>query len=206
MVVEQERGTVESDGRLPRARSALHGEQLGERGPDDLVLLRLDGGDDVEHLAGACTLELRQQCVAAPQPGRRRVVARAPEEVVGDGDDAPTVDHDLPPAGEAERVLGAGAVEGDGDGCSPVEHHRLGVLVLHVPSPDVPGRAPFLVDAPEEQRSRAVGQEGDPSGQRGHVVEIRIARSDEIRQQLCRPLPHRAQVAHGAVEVLLFGL
>ncbi len=206
MVVEEECGTVEADGRLARARSALHGEQLGERGPDDLVLLGLDGGDDVEHLAGARPLELCQQRVAAPQPGRRHVVARAAEEVVGDRDDTPTIDHDLPPAGQAERFLGAGAVEGDGDRCAPIEHHRLGVRVLHVPSPDVPGRTLFLVDAPEEQRSRAVGQERDTAGKRRRVVEIRISGSDEIRQQLCRPFPHCAQVAHGAVEVVLFGL
>ena len=67
---------------------ALDGEQLVERGTDDLVLLGLDGGDDVEHLAGAGPLELGQQRVAAAQPGGRGVVvARSAEEVVGHGDD-----------------------------------------------------------------------------------------------------------------------
>ena len=173
---------MEADSRLPRSRPALHGEQLGQRGPDDLVLLGLNGGDDVEHLAGAGPLELGQKRVAAPQPGRGGVVARPAEEVVGDRHDALAVDHDLPPPGEAQGVLGTRPVEGDGNGRSPVEHNRVGVLVLDVPAPDVPGRTHLFVDAPEEQWPRAVGEHGDPAGEGGHVVEVRVPGADEIGQ------------------------
>ena len=72
---------------MPGARAALHGEQLVERRADDLVLLGLDGGDDVEHLAGTGPLELGQEGIAAPQPGGAGFVARIAEEVVGHGDD-----------------------------------------------------------------------------------------------------------------------
>ena len=106
MVVEQEGGAVEPDRRLARARATLDGHQPVERGPDDLVLLGLDGGDDVEHLAGAGPLELGQQGVTTPEPGRAATrsprAARHGEEVVGQGDDPASVDHDLPAAVEAE--------------------------------------------------------------------------------------------------------
>ncbi len=206
MVVEEERRSVEADSRLPRSRPSLHGEQFGQRSADDLVLLGLDGGDDVEHLAGAGPLELGQERVPAPQPGRGGVVARSAEEVVGDRQDALAVDHDLPPPGEAQWVLGTRPVEGNGNGRSPVEHHRVGVLVLDVAAPDVPRRTLLFVDAPEEQWSRAVGEHGDPAGQGGHVVEVRIPGADEIGQQPLGPLPHGAQGAHGSLEVLLLSL
>ncbi len=56
---------MEPDRRLPRSRTTLHGQELVERGPNDLVLLGLDGGHDIQHLAGAGTLEFGQQGVAA---------------------------------------------------------------------------------------------------------------------------------------------
>ena len=102
MVVEEEGGPVEPDRRLAGARAALHGQQLVEWGADDLVLLRLDGGDDVEHLAGAGPLELGQQGIAARaawSPRHRRPAAV--EEVVGDGHHGAAVDHDLAPPGQA---------------------------------------------------------------------------------------------------------
>ena len=69
VVVEEEGRTVEPDRGLPRTGATLHGEQLVEGGTDDLVLLGLDGRDDVEHLAGAGPLELGQQGVPTAQAG-----------------------------------------------------------------------------------------------------------------------------------------
>ena len=54
MVVEKEGRPVQSDGGLAGPRTALDGQELVERGPDDLVLLGLNGCDDVEHLARTC--------------------------------------------------------------------------------------------------------------------------------------------------------
>ena len=56
---------MEPDRGLAGARAPLDGEQLVERGTDDLVLLGLDGGDDVEHLARAGPLQLGEESVAA---------------------------------------------------------------------------------------------------------------------------------------------
>ena len=59
--VEEVGGPVEGDRRLARARAALDHQHPGQRGPDDLVLLALDGGDDVGHPAGAGPVEGGQQ-------------------------------------------------------------------------------------------------------------------------------------------------
>ena len=67
---------MQSDGGLARAGSSLDGQELAEGRPDDLVLLGLNGGDDVEHLARTSSLELGQQGVAAAQPGGAGLVRR----------------------------------------------------------------------------------------------------------------------------------
>ena len=55
--VEQVGGPVQGDDRLAGAGAALHDEDAGQLGADDLVLLALDGGDDVGEAAGAAGLE-----------------------------------------------------------------------------------------------------------------------------------------------------
>ena len=155
---------MQPDGGLARAGSALHGEELVQGGPDDLVLLGLNGGDDVEHLARASPLELGQQRVAAAQPGGRGLVTDAAEEVVGHSDDGAAVDHDLATPGQPQGILGAGPVEGDGHRGPPVDHHGIRTRSSSTwRRPMCQRRALLLVDAPEEQRSRAVRQERDPA-------------------------------------------
>ncbi len=51
--VQQVGGAVQRHGRLAGAGAALHHEGAGEIGADDPVLLGLDCGHDVGHLAGA---------------------------------------------------------------------------------------------------------------------------------------------------------
>ena len=72
MLVEQERGAVQTDRGLARARTALHDEARLERRADDRVLLALDRRDDVAHLPGAGPAELGEQRVGhAARPGER---------------------------------------------------------------------------------------------------------------------------------------
>ena len=59
--VEQVGGAVQRHDGLAGARAALHDQDPGQLGPDDLVLLALDGGDDVAEPAGAGRLERRQE-------------------------------------------------------------------------------------------------------------------------------------------------
>ena len=55
--VEEVGGAVQGDDGLAGAGAALDDEHAGELGPDDLVLLALDGGDDVGEAAGAGRLD-----------------------------------------------------------------------------------------------------------------------------------------------------
>ena len=61
MGVEQVGRAVQRDGGLAGAGPALDHEGPGDGGPDDPVLLGLDGADDVGHAAGALGVQGSQQ-------------------------------------------------------------------------------------------------------------------------------------------------
>jgi hypothetical protein len=69
--VEQVRGAVQADGGLAGPWRALNADRLDDVGAHDLVLLRLDGRDDVAHRSGARTLDLGLQDAAAQVVLRR---------------------------------------------------------------------------------------------------------------------------------------
>ena len=184
----------------------MHGQQLAQRGADDLVLLGLDRGDDVEHLAGAGTLELGQERVTAAEPGRAGTVVPGAEEVVGHGDDGAAVHHDLAASGQTQGVLRTGPVEGHRDGGPPVDDDGIGAGILDVAAADVPGGALVLVDAPEEERPGAVRQEVHPAREGGHVVEVGVPRTDQIPEELLGTLAHGGERDQRVVEVGLLGL
>ena len=205
VVVEEEGGPVQAHRRLAGTRPTLDGQQLFERGPDDLVLLGLDGGDNVEHLAGTGPLELGQEGIASAEPGGRAVVTGSAEEIVGHGHHGVAIDHDLTPAGQAEGVGGAGPVEGHGHRSPPVDHDRVRPDVLHVAPTDVPRGAIFFVDAAEEEWARAVGQQGYPTRECGHVVEVRVAGGNEVVEQSLGAVAHGGQRFECMVQVGLLG-
>ena len=205
VVVEEESRPMQPDGGLPGPGPALHGEELVQGGPDDLVLFGLNGGDDVEHLARASPLELGQQGVAAAQPGGGGLVTDTAEEVVGHRQDGAAIDHDLAASGKPQGVLGAGSIEGDSHRGSPVDHHGIRARVLHVATADAPARALLFVDAPEQQGSWAVRQERDPPRECGHVVQVRVPCCDQVLQQLLGALPHGPQRSERVVEGGLLG-
>jgi hypothetical protein len=70
--VEQVGGPVQRHHRLAGAGAALDDEHPGQRGPDDLVLLALDGGDDVAEAPGA---GLSSAAMSAPRARRRELAA-----------------------------------------------------------------------------------------------------------------------------------
>ena len=61
MRVQQVGGAVQRDGGLACAGAALHHHGAADVGTDDLVLLALDGGDDIGHLAGTTGAQGREQ-------------------------------------------------------------------------------------------------------------------------------------------------
>src|SRR3989442_794619 len=83
MGVQQVRGAVQGDHRLAGAGTALHNEHARQLGPDDLVLLALDRGDDVAEATGAVRLERGEQRALALE--RERAVARETAHPVGIG-------------------------------------------------------------------------------------------------------------------------
>ena len=67
---------MQRDDGLARAGPALHDEHAGQLGADDLVLLALDGGDDVGEAAGAGGLEGGdERAVAGDAAARRRAAS-----------------------------------------------------------------------------------------------------------------------------------
>ena len=76
--VEQVGRAVQADGGLAGAGRALHADRLGQRRPHDVVLVGLDGGDDVAHRAAARSLDLLAEVVAlVVVPGARAARPRS---------------------------------------------------------------------------------------------------------------------------------
>ena len=128
-----------------------------------------------------------------------------PEEVVGHGDDPAPVDHDLATTLQPVGVIRPGPVEGHRDRCPPVDDDGVPAPVLDVAPTDVPGAIALLVDASEEQRARALGQNGDAVDQRRLVVEVGIPGAPHVPEQALGPMAHLGQGQVGPVEVVLFG-
>jgi hypothetical protein len=159
--VEQVGGAVQADGGLAGARGALHADRLGQRSADDLVLLGLDGGDDVAHGAAAGALDLGpEQRAVALLPRAEELVLVAGELAAGEPEPAA--------ADQALRIAGAGPVERPAHGRPPVDDHRGAGAVADVPAADVEGLGRAVggagggggVGAAEEGRDAGVGGQG----------------------------------------------
>src|SRR5690606_3932602 len=131
---EQVGDAVQRDGGLAGAGGALDAQRGLQRGADQVVLLGLDGGDDVAHRAGARSLDLGGQQPVAGLGGR----FGGGEVLVLEGGELPAGAEAVPAAGEhAHRVARPGPVEGGRDGRAPVQHQRGAGGVVHVAAADV---------------------------------------------------------------------
>ena len=114
--VQQVGDAVQPDGRLPGARRALHAHGLAGVAAHDVVLVGLDGGDDVAHRPGSRPLDFRDEqlarlfflgtCAAVSRAGRGR------EDLVFVGGELRPGEPEAPPQRDPHRVGLAGAVEG----------------------------------------------------------------------------------------------
>ena len=112
------------DDRLPRPRTALDHQHSGQAGPDDPVLLRLDGGDDVPHPPRPARAECGQQRRFPVETAALCVTERIEvEDVVVDADDTPALRPQLPSPQHALRVCRRGAME-PLDCVTPSRPHR----------------------------------------------------------------------------------
>ena len=205
MLVEQEGGAVQADGRLTRPRAALHADQVLQRRADHHVLLGLDGGHDVAHLSRARPLQLGEEGVGQPAAtGRVGIV----EMLVEDVDEHLTVDAEAPPAGQAHGVGVGGAVEGARDAGAPIDDDGLAGGALDMAAPDVEVVADLLVETAEAQRRRRVGERGQASLEvplDDHRVGrlLHPGRGLADRERARRVLAHGRQAGVRVVEVPL---
>ncbi len=166
--VQQVRHPVQAHGGLPGAGPALHADRAAESAADDLVLLGLDGGDDVAHRADAGPFDLRLEEAAGllGLGGVGEVLVLVRGQLAAGVAEAAAQPH----------VLGAGAgrlVVRLGDRRAPVDDHGVAGGVVDVPAADVEPLAvrPLgqvaadgvqVVEAAEEQRGvREIGERLD---------------------------------------------
>ena len=144
--VEEVGGPVQGHRRLAGAGAALDHQDAGQGRADDLVLLALDGGHDVAHVAGPglargrpagrpgpprASPSVHQAGAVRPRPVRSPTstsagpVAGAGEVLVLDPDDRAAPDGQVATAGQALGIEPGGPVEGLGHRGPPVHDQRL---------------------------------------------------------------------------------
>ena len=168
MGVQQVRRPVQCDRGLAGAGAALDDEHAARVGPDDPVLLALDGGDDVAHVAGALFGERGQQRSLARQRLPVRLVeVIGVQQVVVDADDLAAAQPQVTPPAQPLRRGRSGLVERLRRRRPPVHQHRV-VLVVGEPDPaDVVPLAAGQVDPPETQAVLRCRQRPQPRGVKG---------------------------------------
>jgi hypothetical protein len=141
---------VQRHGGLAGSRAARHDRHAGRGGADRVVLLPLDGRDDVPHAVAGGLGEAGQQRPVADHPHLGRSRLRV-EQVVGDaGDPFPgRLDHPAPD--DPLRVGRGGPVERRRRRRAPVDDQRFRVLAADAEPAHVVGGAGGQVEAAEDQ-------------------------------------------------------
>ena len=164
---------MQGDDGLAGARAAGDLGDATGGGPDRLVLVALDGGDDVAHLGATAAGQGGEQGAVADDD---EVVGRLGDhEVVLDADDVGALAAQHPAAQDAHRLDGGGAVEGSGGGRAPVDDERLVVVVAHAEPADVAGLALGVPLVPSESGVVEVEAAEDQALVLGVEVERRRA-------------------------------
>ena len=167
--VQQPGRPVQPDRGLAGTRRTLHAYRRPGVGADDLVLLRLDRGDDVAHRADARALDLVDEDLAAPDVAR---LGRDEVLVLVGGE--PAVVHAEPaPEPHPHRLPARGPVERAGQLGAPVDDDRVAQLVVDVPPADVPALLAVLLVACRSSRpknSAVVGSSTSPAARRARVM------------------------------------
>ena len=157
---------------LPRARASLHDGQTPGRPADDPILVGLDGADDVRHPARARCFQHGEQRAFADEVQLAPVERGPVDDLVVEADELSISPAEVPSPAHAHRLAGPSAVEGGGRRRSPVDDHRLALLVGEGEAADVE-RAVLLprqiaVDATDAETIRREVERGRPVGRVGH--------------------------------------
>ena len=110
------------------ARSALHNEGAAEGSPDDLVLLPLDGRNDVPHSPGTRSFEGGEQSGRSGQSGTEHPVADfdvVAEQLVLEIQDPAPFGEEMAAQHQSHGVGPRRAIERLGDRGAPIDHQRL---------------------------------------------------------------------------------
>ncbi len=170
VLVEQERGAVQRDGGLAGAGAALDHHDAPVRGADDVVLVGLDGADDVAHAAGARGVQRGQQhgVAGGVLVAGAGLVAEVEDLVVQVGDPA-ALGGDVPAAAQPHRGVAGGQVERARHSGPPVDEDRGALLVVgaQADAPDVVGLPGGEVDAAEAEGAVHRVQRGEQPGALG---------------------------------------
>ena len=205
MLVEQECGAVEPDGRLAGARTALHDQARLEGRADDRVLFGLDRRDDVAHLAGPGPAELGEQRVGhAARTGERVGIVEVLLEHVRE---LARREHEPAAPREAERVGEGRPVERCRNPRPPVDDDRRAAVVLDVAPADVPAVAPLLVDAAEAQHGGPLLEGDEPPLQLPfHRFGVGLVGGEDVLVGDLGggPAPHRVETFLGEPEARAF--
>ena len=202
--VQQIRGSVQPDRGLAGAGRALDAQRRVEIGADEIVLVGLDGGDDVAHRADAWALDLLSQ-----QIGLQAQRLAAIEVFVLVGRQLAVVETEPPTQPHAHPVGRCGPVERPRDGRAPVDHDRVAPLIPDVAPADVQdldaAALGIPVGATEERRCVGVGGQSGKS-LRAHPAES-VARQlvDAVVGDPRRGLLHLRQALGRDFEVFPFG-
>ncbi len=185
---------MKGDGGLAGAGAAGDQRGAGRGRPDDLVLLLLDGGDDVAHGVAAGPAEGGHQGAVADDrellavQGGGQVGA---QQVVLDADHLAALGADHPAADDPARLQRGGAVEGRGGRRPPVDHQGAVLGVQHPEAADVQG----LGDGRVGRVERGVG--GDAVFlRRVGLLEV-DASEEEVLELVVQPL----EVCSGPVDL-----
>ena len=154
VLVQEEGGPVQRDGRLPGAGTALDDQDPAVGGADDAVLLGLDGPNDVAHAAGSGGVQRREQYgVAARVLEAGALPVPEVEDLVVQLGDRTALGGDVPAAAQPHRCVSGGEIEGAGDRCAPVDQQRraVGVVLAQSDTADMVRGAVGEIDAAEAQ-------------------------------------------------------
>ena len=196
---------MQADGGLAGAGGALDAQRGVEVGAHEVVLVGLDGGDDVAHRAHARTFDLRPQQAGV----QSQVLAAVEVLVLHRGQDA-VGEAEAAAQPHAEPLVGGRAVEGARDRGAPVDHDGVAGGVADVPAPDVEHlhAGPVVavaVGAAEERWRVGFGVEGGQPLGADTAQRIAGQLVHAVVGEVLGRLAHGDEATPGEVEVGSFG-
>ena len=192
---------MEADRGLAGARAALDHERTIGRMRDQPVLVGLDRGDDVAHVAFAAPLQLFEQEVA----DARTVERRAVEGLVGDVEELASLRPEAPAERDALRILRGRRVERSRGGRLPVDDDLVALVVVHPAAADVERPLDrFEVEPAEEEAAFGVLEGGEPFRRPGIERGLRDFTVGGIGST-DHDVAHALEAGVGVVDVRLLG-